>query len=82
MSLLSERHLITVVTNMHKPYFIFKAYVMVMKVSCQSHAHPFNHKIVLSPNFLAVVNNQRQRATQIPTLPFERVQCCCPKVLN
>jgi len=27
MSLLSERHLITVVINMHKPYFIFKTYV-------------------------------------------------------
>jgi len=34
MSLLSERHL-------HKPYFIFKTYVMVMNVSCQSYAHPF-----------------------------------------
>jgi len=31
MSLLSERHLMTVVINMHKPH----AYVMVMKVSCQ-----------------------------------------------
>jgi len=28
MSLLSERHLMTVVINMHKPYFIFKTYVM------------------------------------------------------
>jgi len=28
MSLLSERHLITVVKNMYKPYFIFMAYVM------------------------------------------------------
>jgi len=28
MSLLSERHLMTVVTNMHKPYFIFKTSVM------------------------------------------------------
>jgi len=37
MSLLSERHFMTVVINMHKPYFI---YVMVMKVSCQSYAHP------------------------------------------
>jgi len=37
MSLLSERHLMTVVINMHKPYFIFKTcHVMVMKVSCQS----------------------------------------------
>jgi len=39
MSLLSERHLMTVVINMRKPYFIFKTYVMVMKVSCQSYAH-------------------------------------------
>jgi len=28
MSLLSERHLMTVVINMHKPCFIFKTYVM------------------------------------------------------
>jgi len=28
MSLLSERHLMTVVINVHKPYFIFKTYVM------------------------------------------------------
>jgi len=41
MSLLSERHLMTVVINMHKPYLIFKTYIMVMKVSCQSYAHPF-----------------------------------------
>jgi len=34
-ALLSEKHLMTVVINMHKPY-------MVMKVSCQSYAHPFN----------------------------------------
>jgi len=34
MSLLSEKHLMTVVINMHKPYFIFKScHVMVMKVS-------------------------------------------------
>jgi len=39
MSLLSKRHLMTVVINMDKPYFIFN--VMVMKVSCQSYAHPF-----------------------------------------
>jgi len=38
---LCERHLMTVVINMHEPYFIFKAYCMVMKVSCQSYAHPF-----------------------------------------
>jgi len=25
---LSERHLMTVVINMHKPYFIFKTYLM------------------------------------------------------
>jgi len=36
MLLLSERHLMTVDINMHKPYFIFKTYVMVMRVSCQS----------------------------------------------
>jgi len=44
MSLLSERHLMTVVTNMHKPYFHLQDichHVMVMKVSCQSYAHPF-----------------------------------------
>jgi len=41
MSLLSESHLMTVVINMHKPYFIFKTYDMVMKVLCQSYAHPF-----------------------------------------
>jgi len=41
VSLLSERHLMTVVINMHKPYFKFKTYVMVMKASCQSYAHPF-----------------------------------------
>jgi len=28
MSLLSERHLMTVVINMDKPYFIFMTYVM------------------------------------------------------
>jgi len=28
MSLLSERHFMTVVINMHKPYFIFKTLVM------------------------------------------------------
>jgi len=28
MSLLRERHLMRVVINMHKPYFIFKTYVM------------------------------------------------------
>jgi len=28
MSLLSEKHLMTVVINMHKPHFIFKTYVM------------------------------------------------------
>jgi len=28
MSFLSERHLMTFVINMHKPYFIFKTYVM------------------------------------------------------
>jgi len=28
MSLLSKRHLMTVVINMHKPYFIFITYVM------------------------------------------------------
>jgi len=28
MSLLSESHLMTVVIHMHKPYFIFKTYVM------------------------------------------------------
>jgi len=28
MSLLSERHLLTVVMNMHKPSFIFKTYVL------------------------------------------------------
>jgi len=28
MSLLSERHLMTFPINMHKPYFIFKTYVM------------------------------------------------------
>jgi len=28
MSLLSERHLITIVINMHKHYFIFKTYLM------------------------------------------------------
>jgi len=39
MSLLRERHLMIVVINMHKPYFIFN--VMIMKVSCQSYAHPF-----------------------------------------
>jgi len=42
MLLLSERHLMTVVINMHKPYFILKTYVMsvmVMKASCQS--YPF-----------------------------------------
>jgi len=39
MPFLSERHLMIVV--MHKPYFIFKTYVMVMKVSCQYYAHPF-----------------------------------------
>jgi len=33
MSLMSERHLMTVVINM--------CHVMVMKVSCQSYAHPF-----------------------------------------
>jgi len=27
MSLLSERHLMTVVINMHKPYFTFKTYL-------------------------------------------------------
>jgi len=27
MTLLSKRHLMTVVINMHKPYFIFKTYV-------------------------------------------------------
>jgi len=41
MSLLSERHLMTVVINMHKSYFIFKTYIIVMNVSCQSYAHPF-----------------------------------------
>jgi len=28
MSLLSERHLMTVVTNIHKPYFIFMTHAM------------------------------------------------------
>jgi len=42
MSLLGKRHLMTVVINMYKPYFIFKTCVMVMNVSCQSYAHPFN----------------------------------------
>jgi len=42
MSSLSKRHLMTVVINMDKPYFIFNTcHVMVMKVSCQSYAHPF-----------------------------------------
>jgi len=36
MSLLSERHLMTVVINRHKPYI---CHVMVMKVSCQSYAN-------------------------------------------
>jgi len=31
MSLLSERLLMTVVINMHKPYFIFKTYVSQVK---------------------------------------------------
>jgi len=37
MSLLSERHLMTVVINMHKPYFIFKTchgYEGAMSVLC------------------------------------------------
>jgi len=36
MSLLSERHLMTVVINMHKPYFIFKTYVLCtnLQVKC------------------------------------------------
>jgi len=38
MSLLSERHLMTVVINMHIQDI---CHVMVMKVSCQSYAHPF-----------------------------------------
>jgi len=37
MSLLSERHLMTAVINMYKPYFIFMTYVM----SCYSYPHPF-----------------------------------------
>jgi len=42
MSLLHERHLMAVVINMHKPYFIFKTcHFKVMKVSCQAYAHPF-----------------------------------------
>jgi len=44
MSLLSKRHLMTVVINMHKSYFTFNIYichVMVIKVSCQSYAYPF-----------------------------------------
>jgi len=41
MSLLRERHLMIVFINMHKPNFIYKTYVIVMKVSCQSYAHPF-----------------------------------------
>jgi len=28
MSLFCERHLMTVVMNKHKPYFIFKTYIM------------------------------------------------------
>jgi len=34
MSLLSERHLMTVVKNVHKPYFIFKTYVMSWLKRC------------------------------------------------
>jgi len=32
----------TVVIKMHKPYFIFKTYVMSWLWKCQSYAHPFN----------------------------------------
>jgi len=34
MALLSKRHLMTVVMNMHKPYFIFKTYDGVISVLC------------------------------------------------
>jgi len=43
MSLLSESLLMTVI-NMHKPYVHIQDrchVIMVMKVSCQSNAHPF-----------------------------------------
>jgi len=38
MSLLSQRHLMTVVINMHFIFII--CHVVVMKASCQSYAHP------------------------------------------
>jgi len=48
MSLLSERHLMTVV--MHKPYFIFKTYVMVCHMLCRCHVslmHTPSSKVLL-----------------------------------
>jgi len=36
MSLLSERHFMTVVINIHKPYFIFKTYVMSWLWRCHA----------------------------------------------
>jgi len=39
MSLLRERHLMTVVINMHKPYFIFKTYVMSWLWRCHVSLH-------------------------------------------
>jgi len=47
MSLLSERHVMTVVINMHKPYFIFKTYVMSWLWRCQvSLMHASSSKVL------------------------------------
>jgi len=47
MSLLSERHLMTVVINMHKPYFIFKTYAMSWLWRCHvSLMHTPSNKVL------------------------------------
>jgi len=50
MSLLSERHLMTVVINIHRPYFIFKIYVMSWLWCHVSLMHTPSSKVL--PTFL------------------------------
>jgi len=67
MSLLSERNLITVVMNMHKPYFIFKTYVIVWLWRCHvSLMHTPSSKVL--PIFISSLNSNSESGLEFKTI--------------
>jgi len=56
MSLLSEKHLMTVVINMHKPYLIFKTDVMSWLCRCHVISFLFTQNLLLHQSSIQTYN--------------------------